>query len=83
MSRIRVYHPQTNEPFDVPVNKASELRLNHGWNTHKTVDEAPPEAAVQNSPVEPRGRKPRRERITLSVQDEQPTEDFSSLLSDE
>lgn len=29
--RIRVYHPETNEPFDLPVEKATDLRLNHGW----------------------------------------------------
>lgn len=29
--RVRVYPPDSNEPFDVPVEKAGELRLNHGW----------------------------------------------------
>jgi hypothetical protein len=29
--RIRIYHPETNEPFDLPVDKATDLRLNHGW----------------------------------------------------
>jgi hypothetical protein len=29
--RIRVYHPETGEPFDLPVGKANELRLEKGW----------------------------------------------------
>lgn len=29
--RQRIYHPETDEPFDVPVGRASDLRLNHGW----------------------------------------------------
>ncbi len=32
--RIRVYHPETDEPFDVPKAKADELRLNKGWRSH-------------------------------------------------
>jgi hypothetical protein len=32
--RVRVYHPETDEPFDVPKSKADELRLNKGWRSH-------------------------------------------------
>jgi hypothetical protein len=31
MALVRVYHPETNEPFDVPEAKATELRLQFGW----------------------------------------------------
>jgi len=30
---VRVYHPTTNEPFDVPKAKADHLRLEKGWNS--------------------------------------------------
>lgn len=29
--RKRVYHPETDEPFDLPVAKANDLVLNSGW----------------------------------------------------
>lgn len=29
--RKRVFHPETYEPFDVPVGKANDLILNEGW----------------------------------------------------
>ncbi len=31
MSHVRVYYPETDEPFDVPRWKADELILKHGW----------------------------------------------------
>lgn len=37
--RVRIYHPETGEPFDCPVAKATDLRLNKGWtSTPVTVD---------------------------------------------
>lgn len=35
MATVRVYDPVTNEPFDVPEHKATELRLQHGWLSHE------------------------------------------------
>lgn len=29
--RQRIYHPETGEPFDLPVAKANHLRLEKGW----------------------------------------------------
>lgn len=31
MALVRVYHPETNEPFDLPEAKATKLRLEKGW----------------------------------------------------
>lgn len=31
MALVRVYHPETNEPFDLPEAKATALRLEQGW----------------------------------------------------
>ena len=66
MAHERVYHLETNEPFDVPASKASELRLQHGWTSTPWTRE---EVVVQ--PVEdeaPRGRGRRRR----AVEDEAP-----------
>jgi hypothetical protein len=41
--RIRIYHPETNEPFDLPVEKATDLRLNHGWLAQPSTKAAQPE----------------------------------------
>lgn len=43
--RIRVYHPVTDEPFDLPVLKANELILNDGWRKQPIDPDAVP--AVQ------------------------------------
>lgn len=31
MATVRVYNPETNEPFDVPEHVATRLRLVEGW----------------------------------------------------
>lgn len=42
MDRVRVYHPETNEPFDVTPSKATHLRLEKGWLSQPfTTVEAP------------------------------------------
>lgn len=45
MNHVRVYHPVTDEPFDLPKSRADDLRLNHGWRSHPVDKNA--EAAVQ------------------------------------
>lgn len=35
MALVRVYHPETNEPFDVPEHVATRLRLIEGWLSHE------------------------------------------------
>lgn len=37
MALTRVYHPETNEPFDLPEAKATKLRLEDGWLTQPFV----------------------------------------------
>lgn len=34
MALVRVYHPETNEPFDVTESIATKLRLQEGWLSH-------------------------------------------------
>ena len=55
--RIRIYHPETFEPFDLPVDKANDLRLNHGWTTSRpnttaepAVKTVEPESGIGTSP---------------------------------
>lgn len=48
MSTKRVYHPETNEPFDLPVGRANKLVLQDGWN--QTPVDAKAEPAVKTSP---------------------------------
>lgn len=45
-SHVRIYHPVTSEPFDVPEAKATELRLQEGWLSHPIEPDTAP--AVQN-----------------------------------
>lgn len=45
--RERVYHPDTDEPFDVPHRKAVDLRLQHGWRSTPLDPQATP--AVQDT----------------------------------
>ena len=40
--RLRVYHPETDEPFDVPVAKAQDLILNEGWRRQPLDPKAEP-----------------------------------------
>lgn len=40
--RIRVYHPETFEAFDLPVDKANDLRLNKGWTSSRPDATAEP-----------------------------------------
>ncbi len=53
MATERVYHPETNEPFDVPTSKAGDLRLNKGWNTQPfaRVDVLPGHAFVSEDSI--------------------------------
>lgn len=57
MDRKRVYHPETNEPFDPPAAKAEKLVLEHGWLQQPIDPDAVP--AVQDIPRE-RGSRSRR-----------------------
>jgi hypothetical protein len=65
MAHERVYHPETNEPFDVPAPKAADLRLNHGWTSTPWTRT---EVVVQPDEEAPRGRGRRRR----AVEDEEP-----------
>jgi hypothetical protein len=69
MERMRVYHPETNEPFDVPVAKGAQLVLNNGWS--QTPLDAEAEPAVKTVPrASPRRRqapKPEFEEADLGV----------------
>lgn len=42
----KVYHPETDEMFEVPQHKAVELRLKHGWRVHPI--DSTVEAAVKS-----------------------------------
>lgn len=64
MAHVRVYHPETCEPFDVTESKAADLRLNKGWSSTpwKQIDPEPapnPEPSVQD-PARWRGRGRKR-----------------------
>lgn len=48
MELRRVYHPSTNEPFDVTVSRAEKLVLQHGW--LQTPIDPKAEPAVTESP---------------------------------
>lgn len=62
--RVRVYHPETGEAFDLPVAKAAELRLNEGWLAQPLDTTATP--AVQNVITE---------RGTVTHHSEEPEDD--------
>lgn len=65
MALTRVYHPETNEPFDLPEAKATKLRLEDGWLSQPfvRVEEAKP--AVQETVWNPNWRPPADEAETV------------------
>lgn len=50
MERKRVYHPETNQPFDPPVARANRLILDFGWLQQPIDPDAI--ALVQDTPRE-------------------------------
>lgn len=39
---VKIYHPVTDEPFEVTKSKADDLRLNHGWRSQPVDPNAEP-----------------------------------------
>lgn len=52
MKLVKVYHPETEEVFEVPEHIADRLRLDEGWLSQ--VSDPTAVHAVQTVPVEPR-----------------------------
>lgn len=50
---VRIYHPETEEPFDLPVGKANELVLNKGWLQQKPDKSAKPYVTTTIPPAAP------------------------------
>lgn len=79
--RKRVYHPETNEPFDVPSAKADMLVLEKGW--LQTPIDPTAVAAVQDVPKPAaggRGSRSRRNRPENEGEAEaQPAPSWQSL----
>lgn len=67
---VRVYHPETCEPFDVTPSKASELVLEKGWSQTPWQQAEPAPEPVIEEPVRGRGRRRRVEEEAAPVQDE-------------
>ena len=47
--RLRVYHPETDEPFDIPVATAQDLVLNKGWRQQPLNPQAEPHVQTVES----------------------------------
>ncbi|AFU87247.1 hypothetical protein CcrKarma_gp080 [Caulobacter virus Karma] len=81
---VRIYHPETNEPFDVIPSTAERLRLGQGLDGLVWLSQPFSRAAAEEpAPEAPKGRG--RKRVAAPVSDEAeddgwrdaPTEDAS------
>lgn len=72
---VRVYHPETCEPFDVVASKAEVLVLEKGW-TKTPWKRVEPEAAPEPVVTEIGRGRGRRRRV---VEDAAPAEDESDV----
>lgn len=51
---VTIYHPETNEPFELIESKATELRLNAGWLAQ------PFTVVPEEAPAAPKGGRGRK-----------------------
>jgi hypothetical protein len=52
MERVRVYHPETNEPFDVTPSRADVLRLEKGWLSQPFTKVEVAHTTQENPPID-------------------------------
>ncbi|AXQ68281.1 hypothetical protein HOT99_gp077 [Caulobacter phage CcrBL10] len=72
---VRIYHPETNEPFDVIPSTAERLRLGDGHDGLVWLSQPFERVAVEAAPEAPKGRG--RKRVSAIVEAEDAESDGS------
>ncbi|AFU86563.1 hypothetical protein D869_gp081 [Caulobacter phage CcrRogue] len=78
---VRIYHPETNEPFDVIPSTAERLRLGDGPDGLVWLSQPFERVAVEAAPEAPKGRG--RKRVSAPVSEEAEDDGWRDVPTEE